>query len=255
MKKFVCSIIVAVCAVSIFLPASAFAVGDSENRAAVIIDTGNGAPKTACISFQGDSISGAEALELANAQPVFQTFGGVGRAVCALCGVGCPPDDSCLTCAGSTFWNYYQSKWGSASFTLSGIGAGASRVRDGDVEGWKFGAGQKPPYLSYNTICGIEISNEEPASPLPAQTSKQVQQESKKSPEKITQSPPATSVESKVLGKSVTRQPLAMKNSRPTPGNLSSDAPQIVGFLTLILGFSAAGYFLYRSKRSYRVRP
>ena len=137
---------------------NAFADTANTNQAGVIIDTGKEV-KTACITFQGDSITGAQALELANSQPVFQSYAGVGRAVCSLCGVGCPAGDSCLTCAGSMFWNYFRAPADQPTFTVSGIGAGSSRVKPGDVEGWKFGVGQKPPYISFNTICGIKTEN------------------------------------------------------------------------------------------------
>ncbi len=246
MKKILCVCVVVVCAVSIFISTPAYAETNTDNHAAVVIDTGEGVPKTACITFRGDSITGAEALELAQAQPVFQSFSGVGRAVCSLCGVGCPAGDSCLTCAGSTFWNYFRSTAGTASFTLSGVGAGASVVRNGDVEGWKFGVGQKPPYLSYNSICGIQIS--QGTSVSQKQTSHTTVQLPNKSTPRVTQPTQPTEVPSSVLGTTVTRQPRALKGEGKSTTKQSSHSPEIFAALAIIVGLSAAGYFLYQSR-------
>ena len=132
----ICSLALAVFLSVLFISGTnAFANTDEINQAAVVIDTGKEI-KTACITFRGDSISGTQALELANAQPVFQSFSGNGSAVCSLCGVGCPSGNSCLTCMGSSFWNYFRAPKDSSKFSLSGAGAGVVRVKDGDVEGW-----------------------------------------------------------------------------------------------------------------------
>lgn len=247
MKKSASIAIVLLSTLSFFVPTSAYAETEGESHAAVVIDTGDGPPKTACITFRGDSISGAEALELANAQPVYQSFSGVGRAVCTLCGVGCPSGDSCLTCAGSTFWNYFQSKSGTDSFTSSGIGAGNSQVRNGDVEGWKFGVGQKPPYLSYNTICGIQISEGTSVSQPPSQGTVKIQTPKKvEQASQLPQNP--TDIPSSVLGKTITRESTAMKSDPQERESQESPTPRIFGAFVLIAGLSATGYFLYRSR-------
>lgn len=234
---------------TLFSSTYAFADTNEDSHAAVIIDTGQGAPKTACITFRGDTISGAQALELANAQPVYQSFAGTGRAVCALCGVGCPAGDTCLTCAGSTFWNYFHAKSGATSFTLSGVGASSSEVRDGDVEGWRFGVGQKPAFLSYNTICGITIDSGAsvsqaetvPQAPAPKTRQKQVSSSALS---------PTSTVPSKVLGKTLVRKNIAQQNAeKPKKLSHRSNRSNIVSMALILVGASAAGYFLYRSRR------
>lgn len=110
-------------------------------RATVVVDTGSGAPWSACISFAG-TISGIDALELAKAQipglaPVYDIYAGEGRAVCRLRGVGNDPPD----CLGKTieYWGYFHNgRYASA-------GAGAVTVRDGDVEAWRWGASSATP--------------------------------------------------------------------------------------------------------------
>lgn len=131
-----------------------------ENRAAVIVDTGAGV-KSVCVRFREESITGVEALARAQVDPVFQGFSGKGAAVCALCGVGCPAGDSCLTCnPEGKFWSYSRAPAGTGSLRTSGVGASSTVVRDGDVEGWKFALGGTPPFATVEQVCG-----EAPAAP------------------------------------------------------------------------------------------
>jgi hypothetical protein len=106
-----------------------------EHRAAVVVHTGSQV-FTGCVRFSEDSISGKEALERADMRPVFRMYSGQGTAVCALCGKGCPADDSCLTCGGDNYWAYHRARAASAAYTPSQAGVSSTRVRDGDVEGW-----------------------------------------------------------------------------------------------------------------------
>lgn len=110
-------------------------------RATVVVDTGSGPIWSACISFSG-TISGVDALELAKAQipglsPVYDIYAGQGRAVCRLRGVGNDPPD----CLGKSveYWGYFRNG------RYSSAGAGAVRVRDGDVEGWRWGSSGATP--------------------------------------------------------------------------------------------------------------
>ncbi len=133
-------------------PAAPQAVADGPNRAVVVADSGTGVIVRG-IEFEVDSVSGLEALELAGLSPVIQGFQGEGGAVCAVAGVGCPSDGSCLTCdARGYYWAYHRAAAGSGGFTYSRVGAGATRVHDGDVEGWKWGTGAAPPYHSFASV-------------------------------------------------------------------------------------------------------
>ena len=122
------------------------------NRAAVIVDTGTEVRRR-CVRFSAESISGREALDLADVQPVYRSYSGEGVAVCALCQVGCPADNSCLTCGGANHWSYHRADAGKTEFTSSGGGAGRTRVTDGDVEGWKWGTGSAPVWSSVDDVC------------------------------------------------------------------------------------------------------
>ena len=126
----------------------------AEHRAVVVVDTGTFV-RNVCVRFTQDSLSGTEVLQRAGVNPGLRTFGGQGAAVCSLCGQGCPSDGSCLTCGGKDYWAYFRASSGSATFRYAAGGAGGARVRDGDVEGWKWGNGSAPPpYVSVEQICG-----------------------------------------------------------------------------------------------------
>lgn len=125
------------------------------SQAVVIVDTGSEVRRVA-VSFAGESISGLEALSLAGANPETIGFGGTGSAVCKLFGVGHPVSpQTCLgTPSDQRYWAYFRAPAGSSSFRYWGVGAGATRVANGDVEGWRFGQGEAPPYSSFCEVAG-----------------------------------------------------------------------------------------------------
>lgn len=114
--------------------------GGGPSRATVVVDTGSGPVWSACISFSG-SISGIKALELAQGtigdlNPVYEQYAGEGKAVCKLRGVGSNPPD-CLG-ADIKYWGYFHNG------VYARGGAGSTTVRDGDVQGWRYGTGAAP---------------------------------------------------------------------------------------------------------------
>ena len=120
-------------------------------RAGVIVDTGT-TVYTRVISFDG-TISGLDALRLAGANPVTTAYSGQGAAVCQLFGVGNDPS-SCLVGPGGAYWAYFRAPAGASGFSYSSAGAGATTVHDGDVEGWRYGTGAKPPFTSFCDLAG-----------------------------------------------------------------------------------------------------
>jgi hypothetical protein len=125
----------------------------SPHRAAIIIDTGSSV-KRVVVTFGEDSITGLDALQRAGASPVVYQFGGQGGAVCRLFGVGRDSGPNCLGGADGDprYWAYFKAPAGSSSFKYSSVGAGTARVRDGDVEGWRFGTGAAPQYVSLASL-------------------------------------------------------------------------------------------------------
>lgn len=140
---------------------SVASAGGNDHRAAVVIDNGSSVRRV-CIRFSG-TLTGIEALQRA-AGATLASFGGLGHAVCAIDGLGCPADQSCLTCRQPKYWAYSRAPAGSGGFTVSGTGAGASTVRDGDVEGWRWGGGT-PPRTTVGAVCGEAPSPPPPPSP------------------------------------------------------------------------------------------
>jgi hypothetical protein len=142
----------------------------TEHRAAVIVDTGT-TVKRVCVRFTEDSISGKEALDRAGVDPVYRSYGGsLGSAVCSLCGVGRSYADCLGSGASATYWAYWRAAAGATSFTRSSFGVSSTRVRDGDVEGWRWGVSEAPPFALVTEVCGPEPSPEPSPAPTTAPT-------------------------------------------------------------------------------------
>lgn len=129
--------------------ATAAATSAADNYAVVIVDTGTEVHRT-CISFAEESISGKQALELAEAKPLFKEFSGMGSFVCRLYDTGREVDD----CVGDpTYWVYSRAAAGTTDFQASEVGVSDSQVKDGDVEGWKWATEGAPPYSAPDEVC------------------------------------------------------------------------------------------------------
>ena len=136
-------------------------------RAVVVVEPGPGAVP---ICFSG-AISGLDALQLAGANPLTYGFAGQGAAVCQLFGVGNPADSSCLIGPGGQYWAYYRAAPGAGGWTYSRGGASASTVVDGSVEGWRYGTGAAPGFVSFCAVVGCGPPPTEAPPPAPPVTS------------------------------------------------------------------------------------
>lgn len=147
------------------LPAWVHAQPPGPNRAGLVVVHGDGSVVARCVAFSEESISGAELLRRSGLSVVATSFGGLGQAVCAIDGEGCPPDDCFCQCKGGTcrYWTYSHLQ-ADGTWVLSPVGAGAWQVRDGDVDGWVWGDGSvAPPPTTFEAVCGSLI-------PAPVQT-------------------------------------------------------------------------------------
>ncbi len=161
------------------IPGSGVAHAAGPHRAMVVVDTG-ATTYQKVISFDGDSITGIQALQLASAEPVVYSFSGQGGAVCRLFGVGRDAGPNCLGGADgdNRYWAYFRAPSGTSSFTYSRAGGGSTQVHDGDVEGWKFGTGTAPawspvppdPATTTTTAAAPPLSNPPPTGTAPAGT-------------------------------------------------------------------------------------
>ena len=130
-------------------------------QAVIVVEPGPGAVS---ICFDG-SISGLEALQLAGANPVTYGFSGQGGAVCQLYGVGNSADSNCLIGPGGQYWAYYRAGPGASGWTYSRAGASTTTVTDGSVEGWRYGTGGAPGFVSF---CSVASCSPPPTDPPPA---------------------------------------------------------------------------------------
>jgi hypothetical protein len=116
----------------------------TQNRAGVVVQFSDGSVTTRCVTFNEDSITGYDLLRRSRL-PIAVEFGSMGAGVCKIGNEGCAyPSQPCFCqCqtlgAGCTYWVYSQLREG--AWTVSGLGAGARQVRDGDVDGWAWGKG------------------------------------------------------------------------------------------------------------------
>jgi hypothetical protein len=184
----------------------------------VVVDTG-ATVKHVCIRFSADSISGREALDLANQvdpslQPLYRDYGGLGAAVCSLCGTGNPQSD-CLGQQSGKYWAYNRAPSGTTKFAPSSIGLSSTQVRDGDVEGWHWGAGGSPPYASVDQVCGT-LTTDGTFTPTSVSHSGEPPQSSAGSPAAVIPQPRTASVAA---------QPTPVPLSTTTSTALGASAP------------------------------
>jgi hypothetical protein len=141
------------------LPVAARA--QEEQRAGLVVAYGDGRVEQQCVAFDEESISGYELLQAAGLALSVEA-GAVGPTVCSISGEGCSyPQESCFCrCQGSpcVYWSYWRlGEEGAWRYQV--LGAGNTRVRNGDVEGWRWAAGitrsaEEPPALSFADVCG-----------------------------------------------------------------------------------------------------
>lgn len=109
---------------------------DGPDKADIIIRLGEDDVVGRQISFVAP-ISGLRALELTGLDVITRDMGW-GIAVCSIEGIGCPGDDTCLTCdAEGKFWSY--SYWDNNAWQGYMVGAADSSISNSAIEGWAWG--------------------------------------------------------------------------------------------------------------------
>lgn len=141
--------------------AASTTAASADGEGGLVIDFGNGQTQTFCLAFTGSDMSGQQALQKAGVS--VSQFSGL---VCSLDGTGCQQSgtfDSC-TCqcksGGSdcTYWAFFSQRYG-ASWVYSATGYQLARVKDGDLQAWKWGKGSvssapPPAGLTFEQVCG-----------------------------------------------------------------------------------------------------
>jgi hypothetical protein len=119
--------------------------GAAASEAGLVIRHGDGSVTYAIIVFPENEISSFELLDRSTISLSTVAFGGLGEAVCTLDGEGCGLSDCrvrlCQTGdPDSPFWQFFRQDE-DGIWIAQPLGASASKVRDGDVDGWSWTGG------------------------------------------------------------------------------------------------------------------
>ncbi len=140
--------------------ASPVSADDGVNHAALVVRYEDGTTQTSCVAFSESSISGEDLIRRAGLTLVADYSSSIGNAVCSINGQGCayPADDCFCRCQGveCEYWAYY--RWEGGAWQYSQLGASATQVSDGALEGWSWGPGNfsvgtVPPTVRFDDVC------------------------------------------------------------------------------------------------------
>jgi len=149
----------ALLALVLWLLGTAPAAAQQNAQAGLVIVHGDGSVTTQCVSFAEESITGADLLVRSGVDLAMEASG-MGVTICRLDGEGCDyPQAPCFCqCEGTPcmYWSYW--RLAGDEWTYSTQGAANTRVRAGDVDGWRWGAGtvdhaEAPPAVAFDALC------------------------------------------------------------------------------------------------------
>ena len=138
------------------------------NHAGLIVRHGDGRLTYALVAFPEETINGIELLRRSSIPLVSIPFGGLGEGVCSLDGEGCGAADCRRrVCQGTApdapFWQLFRQSAPGAWRPVV-LGASATTVRDGDVDGWSWTG--RDPRLPAATIADIARIVGAPSTPV-----------------------------------------------------------------------------------------
>lgn len=138
-------------------PLAATCAGAGPNHAALVAEHADGSVVTRCVAFEAASITGEQLLDSSGVAWSGETFGGNGRAVCAIDSeparyASCPGSDS--------YWAIFDSG-GSGKWQLSAVGISSLKLADGDAEGFRYvsSAGDPAPPPPAAGVCSAGASS------------------------------------------------------------------------------------------------
>jgi hypothetical protein len=116
-------------------------LGQQPNGAGLVIHHGDGRLIYAYVQFDEERISGLDLLTRSGLDVTLAPFGGLGAAVCAVNGEGCPADDCFCHSYGNPafFWHYYA--WQDGAWVEVPLGPASRQLGDGDIDGWSWTSG------------------------------------------------------------------------------------------------------------------
>ena len=136
--RFTGGLALCVMALAACLPASTTGAG---GRAGIVVRHSDGRLRTACVSFQGGTISGEDLLAGSGFDLRLDAANALGSLICSIDGEGCAfPEESCLcrcdqpgSCG---YWAYFDWDEERGSWSYASQGARLRLLSDGDLDAW-----------------------------------------------------------------------------------------------------------------------
>jgi hypothetical protein len=139
--------------------------GQELNHAGLVVRHGDGRITYAVVAFSEESISGIELIKRSGISVVTVSFGGLGEGVCSLESEGCPASECRQrVCQGpggeSPYWRYFRQA-APGNWQALALGASATKVRDGDIDGWSWTPEEAnlPPVMMDDLLRTLGISS------------------------------------------------------------------------------------------------
>jgi hypothetical protein len=202
------------------------AIPQTGHRAGLAVFFGDGSVYTACVSFNGSSLSGTELLKQSGVPFTSATDPNQGSAVCSIDAIGCPPND-CF-CSMPNYWSFWQP--GENGWVYSVAGADQSQVENGAVQAWSWGSGNPPPQITFKNICEsapLEVALSQPTATLTSVPPINTPQPSQT---------PANSA------------PTATSQSAPTAGGTQGNLATYLVFAAIVIILGLGIFFVVRSR-------
>jgi hypothetical protein len=145
------AVVLATVGLSFVLPGNA----QQASRVGLVVQFLDGSIEKRCVTVEGDEIHGLDVLEQSGLAIEVEYSGTIGAAVCKIESDGCPADN-CF-CQMPNYWSYWhlqEDQNGGWRWMYSQLGASSYVVAPGEVEGWRYGAGQFPDEMPlFDEIC------------------------------------------------------------------------------------------------------
>lgn len=130
------------------------------HHAGLIVRHGDGRLTYVYVSFPEEEITGIELLHRSGIEQVTIPFGGLGEGVCSLEREGCPVGPCRRTVCreggdDAPYWQYFRQDR-SGTWRWLTLGASATKVHDGDLDGWSW-TGRDPglPAISLSQVASL----------------------------------------------------------------------------------------------------
>jgi hypothetical protein len=147
------------------------------NRAGLVVQFADGSVREFCVNLGGPERTGEELLRLSGLDVAVEVKA-IGSWVCRIGRTGCdfPAENcqcQCENMADCVTWSYNVLQGG--GWRYSDLGPSARAVRNGDVDGWAWGAssvqqGAEPPLRSFEQLCAVQAQPSPSPSAAPTLT-------------------------------------------------------------------------------------